>query len=63
MCSACMTISPFASNSAVDASRRSLMLAEWAERMSTAPISSHTARSAPVRTWSSTGSMLILCAS
>ena len=47
MCSACITISPRASNSAVEASRRSLMLAEWAARTSAAPISSHTARSAP----------------
>ena len=46
-----------ASNSAVEASRRSLMLAEWAERISTAPISSQIARSAPVSTWSSTGSI------
>ena len=47
MCSACMTISPSASKSAVEASRRSLMLAECAERTSTAPISSHAARNAP----------------
>ena len=57
MCSACITISPRASNSAVDASRRSLMFAECAERISTAPISSQTARSAPVSTCSSTGSI------
>ena len=50
MCSACITISPAASNSAVEASRRSLMLAEWAARTSAAPISSQTARSAPAST-------------
>src|SRR5689334_7180326 len=59
MCSACITISPRGSNSAVDASRRSLMLAECAERISTAPISSQIARSAPDTTWSSTGSIVI----
>ena len=48
MCSACMTICPSASNSAVEASRRSLMFDECAERISTAPISSQAARSAPV---------------
>ena len=58
MCSACITISPRASNSAVEASRRSLMFAECAERISTAPISSQIARSAPVSTWSSTGSII-----
>ena len=52
MCSACITISPCGSNSAVEASRRSLMLAECAARISTAPISSQIACSAPVRTWS-----------
>src|SRR5215217_441812 len=57
MCSACMTIWPWASNSAVEASRRSLMLAEWALRTSTTPISSQAARSAPSITWSVTGSM------
>ena len=57
MCSACMTIAPSASNSAVDASRRSLMLAEWAERTSTAPISSQAARSAPSITCRVTGPM------
>ena len=57
MCSACMTISPLGSNSAVEASRRSLMLAECAERIRTAPISSQIACSAPVSTWSSTGSI------
>ena len=57
MCSACITIAPSASNSAVDASRRSLMLAECAERTSTAPISSQAARRAPSITWSVTGSM------
>src|SRR5205085_1039811 len=47
MCSACITISPRALNSAVEASRRSLMLAECAAPTSTAPISSHAACSAP----------------
>ena len=47
MCSACMTISPAGSNSAVEESRRSLMFAECAARISTAPISSHAARRAP----------------
>ena len=37
-----------ASNSAVEASRRSLMFEEWAERISTTPISRQAARSAPV---------------
>ena len=41
---------------AVEASRRSLMFAECAERTSTAPISSQAARSAPTITWSVTGS-------
>src|SRR5262249_53132337 len=59
MCSACITISPAASNSAVEASRRSLMLAECAERISTAPISSQPARSAPATTCSSTGSIAL----
>ena len=44
------------SNSAVEASRRSLMFDECAERISTAPISSQAARSAPVMTCSSIGS-------
>src|SRR3954447_4320440 len=56
MCSACMTIWPCASNSAQEASRRSLMLAEWAALTSTAPISSHAARSAPETTRSVIGS-------
>ena len=56
MCSACITSSPPASNSAVEQSRRSVMLAECAERISTAPISSQAARSAPTRTCSETGS-------
>ena len=56
MCSACITSSPPASNSAVEQSRRSVMLGEWAERISTAPISSQAARRAPTRTWSETGS-------
>src|SRR3954453_12027606 len=57
MCSACMTIAPSGSNSAQEASRRSLMFAECEARTSTAPISSHAARSAPVATLSVTGSM------
>ena len=56
MCSACITSSPRASKSAVEQSRRSLMLDEWAERTSTAPISSQAARRAPISTWSVTGS-------
>ena len=56
MCSACMTSSPAASKSAVEQSWRSVMFGECAERISTAPISSHAARSAPVITWSATGS-------
>ena len=56
MCSACITISPPASNSAVEASRRSLMFAEWAARTSTAPISSHSARKPPASTCRVTGS-------
>ena len=60
MCSACITICPSASNSAVEASRRSLMLAEWAERISTAPISSQAACSAPLITCSSIGSSALM---
>src|SRR4051794_13475451 len=56
MCSACMTISPPGSKSAVEQSRRSLMFAEYALRTSAAPISSQAALSAPEITWSSTGS-------
>ena len=56
MCSACMTIWPRRSKSAVEASRRSLMFAECAARTSTAPISSQVARSAPLRTWRVTAS-------
>src|SRR4051794_31565194 len=56
MCSACITIAPAASNSAVEASRRSLMFAEWAERTSTAPISSQAARRPPSITWRVIGS-------
>ena len=56
MCSACITSSPPAVNSAVEQSRRSLMFGECAERISTAPISSQAARRAPTRTWSETGS-------
>ncbi len=53
------TICPRASNSAVEQSRRSLMLGECAERISAAPISSHAARSAPVKTCSSIGSRVM----
>ena len=60
MCSACMTISPAGSNSAVEQSRRSLMLAEWAARTSVAPISSHAARRAPVVTASAIGSSSVI---
>src|SRR3954462_5593450 len=56
MCSACMTISPAGADSAVEQSRRSLMLAECALRTSAAPISSQAALSAPLTTWSSTAS-------
>src|SRR6478736_9246806 len=59
MCSACMTIWPSASNSAQDASRRSLMLAEWAALTRTAPISSQAARRAPDTTRSVIGSTAI----
>ena len=55
MCSACVTIRPRWSNRAVEQSRRSLMLAENAERMRTAPISSAMARSDAPITWSSMG--------
>ena len=48
MCSACITICPSGSNRAVEASRRSLMFEECAERISTTPISSQAARRAPV---------------
>ena len=54
MCSACTTMRPASSKSAVEQSRRSLMFAEKAERTSTAPISSATARSALPITCSST---------
>ena len=60
MCSACITICPSASNSPVDASRRSLMFDECAERISTTPISSHAARSPPLSTCSSIGSRLTM---
>ena len=56
MCSACITSSAFASKRAVEQSRRSLMLGEWAARTSTAPISSQIALSPPLRTWSPIGS-------
>src|SRR5215216_4884434 len=61
MCSACMTIWASASNSAQEASRRSLMFALWDAFTSTAPISSQAARSAPETTRSvigSTGTLL-----
>ena len=51
MCSACAIIRPRSSNSAVEQSRRSLMLAEKAERMRTAPISSAIDRSDAPITW------------
>ncbi len=60
MCSACITICPSASNRAVEASRRSLMFDECAERISTTPISSQAARSAPVSTCSSIGSSALI---
>src|SRR6187200_2888191 len=53
MCSACAIRRPWASKRAVEQSRRSLMLAEKAERMRAAPISSATARRALPSTWSS----------
>ena len=53
MCSACAIIRPRSSKSAVEQSRRSLMLAEKAERMSTAPISSAIARRTLPMIWSS----------
>ena len=56
MCSACMTNSPSGVKSAAEQSRRSLMFGEWAERMSTAPISSQIDRSRPTRTPSAIGS-------
>ena len=58
MCSACITSSPPASKSAVEQSWRSLMLAEWAERISVAPISSQAARRPPISTCSVIGSRL-----
>ena len=57
MCSAWTTMRPAASNSAVEQSRRSLMLEENAARISTAPISSAIARSALPVTCSSTGTI------
>ena len=56
MCSACITISPAASKTAAEQSRRSLMFAEWAERIRTAPISSQAEARAPATIWISTGS-------
>ena len=53
MCSAWAIIRPRSSKSAVEQSRRSLMFAENAERISAAPISSATPRSALPSTWSS----------
>src|ERR1043166_1178688 len=52
MCSACAIIRPRSSNSAVEQSRRSLMLAEKEERMRTAPISSAIDLSDAPITWS-----------
>ena len=53
MCSAWTTIRPRSSNSAVEQSRRSLMFAEKAERISAAPISSAIARRPLPMIWSS----------
>ena len=58
MCSACTTIRPRSSKSAVEQSRRSLMFAEKAERTRTAPISSAIARRTLPITWSSTSHRL-----
>ena len=52
MCSACATMRPRSSKSAVEQSRRSLMFAENADRINAAPISSATPRSACPTTWS-----------
>ena len=60
MCSACVTMPPASSKSAVEQSRRSLMFAENAERTSTAPISSAIARRPLPMTWSSTGDHAVL---
>ena len=60
MCSAWETICPLGSNSAVEQSRRSLMFAEKAERMSTAPISSAIERSAAPISWSSSSTISTL---
>ena len=49
-CSAWAIIRPPGSKTAVEQSRRSLMLAEWAERTSAAPISSATPRRAAAST-------------
>ena len=57
MCSACATIRPCSSNSAVEQSCRSLMFAENAPRISTAPISSAIETSWAPITCSSTGIM------
>jgi hypothetical protein len=53
MCSACAIMRPRVSKSAVEQSRRSLMLAKKAERTRTAPISSAIERRAAPMTWSS----------
>ena len=53
MCSAWTIIRPRSSNSAVEQSRRSLMFAEKAERISAAPISSAIARRLLPMIWSS----------
>ena len=60
MCSACVTMRPRSSKSAVEQSRRSLMFAEKAERMSAAPISSAIARSDAPITCSSIGDHRVL---
>ena len=53
MCSAWITSRPAASNSAVEQSRRSLMLGDSALWISAVPISSAMPRSEPTATWSS----------
>src|SRR5438046_4147374 len=57
MCAACAMTRPSASNTAQEASRRSLMLGEYAARMSVIPISSAAARSSFWRTSTVTRSM------
>src|ERR1700757_2173423 len=60
MCSAWAIIRPRSSNSAVEQSRRSLMLAEKEERIRTAPISSAIERKEAPITWSSIGAFMSL---